>query len=778
VSHAPQQACPWEHLRGFLRRFAVGVLVGLLVFFALSVLRYFEIPFVQQLERAGNDVIMRFYAAGRTGEEAPTVAAIVLNDSENIESSVSNLIDLVDKLQSFDLKALILDLQIKSDTDPQNRKKLARLADLLKKSKEKFSVVAVAADATPANIRDRWDVQTDFLSAAGPGAIVRVLPGVIEDSDGVVRRVAPWACAHNPDSNKWTVMPTMAFALKGALAEDCPSAEPSKAERLRILFQTVPADGEALESSAISVISLSKLTSNAAMDRKSLDHAIVVVGQSRWADTYRTPVGLMPGLLVQANAVWTVQHRSLAGESALYDAIGETWRIAMVAALLATLPVLQYLLLNPIMWALGRLQSSLGATQLFEAPSIRWSNDRHDRPKTWSGVGRVGLEFVAASVGLAVLLLPLLGYMWPRFVRSAAENPLSGSASQGFLPIFAAALEGLIEVPEYLLEFLFLFVTVCSLFVAGAFARRRARNLLSLAAIILLSPAFAPSSVRAEDAGRLSIIDGKQDEVIVLRDNTQIVPAGGLLQSYDTVQLVGRTAEVEIVLFPRECKQWERLKYPRALYLVAPPANCDQESALHAFFEGLLWSPPERVRGAVTQLTRSIAGSPLALDRAAIVSRAAPGQKVTVPVTGNLRPLPQLDAREARLLVSGTGLALAWAGGTSPYEVAAELAETGEALGQQRSSEPYVWWPDWRMPPKPVTLTVTDANGRELHGTVLPADALPAGKSVDSTPDVITLFQDGGEWRLECLRRLAVLSASDKLAAQALAAIRVSGKDE
>jgi hypothetical protein len=82
------------------------------------------------------------------------------------------------------------------------------------------------------------------------------------------------------------------------------------------------------------------------------------------------------------------------------------------------------------------------------------------------------------------------------------------------------------------------------------------------------------------------------------------------------------------------------------------------------------------------------------------------------------------------------------------------------------------------MPPKTVTLTVTDANGRELHGTLLPAEALPAGRSVDSTADMIALFQDGDDWRLESLRRLAALSVSDKLAAQALAAIRVSAKDQ
>ena len=86
MSHAPQQACPWKHLCGFLRRFAVGVLLGFLVFFALSVLRHFEIPLIQQLERAGNDAIMRRYASHLAREDRLKAAAIVLNDTEDEES--------------------------------------------------------------------------------------------------------------------------------------------------------------------------------------------------------------------------------------------------------------------------------------------------------------------------------------------------------------------------------------------------------------------------------------------------------------------------------------------------------------------------------------------------------------------------------------------------------------------------------------------------------------------------------------------------------------------
>jgi hypothetical protein len=774
VSHAPQQACPWKHPCGLLRRFAVGVLLGFLVFVALSVLRHFEIPLIQQLERAGNDAIVRFYASHLAREDQLKAVAIVLNDTEDEESRTSDLIDLITLLQSFDLSALVVDLQIKGDAASENGERLKRLARLLRESVKKFPV-AVAANAAPSNLSDRWDIQRDYLSADGLGGIVRALPNVIEDSDGGVRSVAPWACAHDPDTGKWRATPTMAFALRGAPTEDCPRAQPGKDERLRILFRA----NTAPEASLIPVISLRRLTKDAAMDRQSLHNALVVVGQNRWADSYRTPVGVLPGVLVQANALWTAQRQRYTGESSHFDLIGESRNIVIVAFILGTLPFFQWLFLVPMIWAVRGAQHVLGVTARSEIPSIEWSpEERCPQPSTCSALGRAGLEFIAVSVGLALLLWPVHALMWPYLVRTAAADISSGSESLGFLPIFAAGLEGLIEVPEYLLRFLFLLVTLCSLFVSGRVSGRTGSKLLGVAGAGLLASQFVPAGARAEDAGQLSITVGNQDQVVVVRNNARLVPAGGLLQSYDTVQ-IDRAAEVEIRLFPLECNQTEQLKYPKAFYLVAPPpAECPQESTLHSFFEGLLWSPPERVRGAVTQLTRSIAGTPLALDRAAIVSRAAPGRKVAVPISGDLRPLPQLDARQARLLISGTGLALAWAGGTPPYEVAAELAETGEALGQGRAGEPYLWWPDWRMPPKPVTLTVTDASGRELHGTLLPAEALPAGRSVASTADVIALFQDGDDWRLESLRQLAALSVSDKLAAQALAAIRVSAKDE
>ena len=138
MSHAPQQAFPWKHLCGFLRRFAVGVLLGLLVFFALLVLRHFEIPLIQQLERTGNDAIMRRYASHLAREDRVKAAAIVLNDTEDEESRISDLIDLITQLQSFDLSALVIDLQIKGSAASESGERLKRLARLLRRAQKNF----------------------------------------------------------------------------------------------------------------------------------------------------------------------------------------------------------------------------------------------------------------------------------------------------------------------------------------------------------------------------------------------------------------------------------------------------------------------------------------------------------------------------------------------------------------------------------------------------------------------------------------------------------------
>ena len=296
-------------------------------------------------------------------------------------------------------------------------------------------------------------------------------------------------------------------------------------------------------------------------------------------------------------------------------------------------------------------------------------------------------------------------------------------------------------------------------------------------------------SVGAETAGTLNVTSGNPADVFVLRGAD--IPRHPShpdfsLEPFDTIQIRTNAATVRIKLLRagekdsgNETSPIVILDQPHSAYIVPPAASSAEEMVvLQPFFQQTLGEPTVGIsRLGTTSLSRSTATAIL-VDRLAAVKSVGSGADLDVPVTGSLRSLPSLAAPQAFLLAADKGLALAWAGGTPPYSVATEATATGEPLGEEKSRTPYAWWPDWRMPKEQVTVTITDASGRTLQGRLLPVSALPSGQSTGSTTAVISLFEAGDDWRLEALRRLAALAASDTLAAQALAAIRLSATEE
>ena len=795
---------PGQHFLAYLKRCVVGAFIGLIV--AGGIYMCHNFAFIQQLERWGNDAAMQYYshsqnnASGATSRVSSKVVVIVLNSlqkqqtvGQDGEGTVGELIDLLKALKPFEVKALIFDLEFESSVPPAIMEELRR--ELVAQSKTK--IVALPVHAIPfksdgRGMNDRWLIMPDGLSsAAAPGGFQRILANLVEDADGVVRRVAPWACAVPLNGNSWTATPTLAFALKNPPSVACPEAE---AARQSILFR-IGSDQIFKENKNVTIPIRSwtelgpGLKSNPDEYKYLLKDAILVVGQIKWDDTYRTPLGPMPGVLVQANAVWTSQQPFAIGPSdhvnTSESAIGE---IMIVAATLAMLPILQWLFWLLLIALFRQVQRRIGRNSLAECPSICWAPEHQpiDKP-TMQELGKAGVELIVCAMGIAILVSILLIVMGPLATKFAANQLLAGTVVGSFIPIFAVGLEALIELAGYLLGFCYLLVEVLWLLpgrlratVDRLSTSAKDPNLSSLVAAALLLFLFMSPGTAAEVAGKLTFESVISNEVYVLRDNYPI-PVNGdfVLRSYDTVQIRSSKAEVKIDLLPLPCRQEQQLKGPNATYLVSPPAPCSKALSVHGFFEGLLWAPPEEtIRRGATSLTRNMAGTPLAMDRAAMVAHIETGQELAVSISGVLRPLPSLDTPDAQLLVTMTGLALTWAGGTPPYEISAEITDTGEVLREQQSRDPYIWWPNWRMPHERVTLTIADANGRELRGKLVPAYALPAGKSVDSSADVIDLFQAGVDWRLECLRRLAALAASDTLAAQALAAIRLSARDQ
>lgn len=295
-------------------------------------------------------------------------------------------------------------------------------------------------------------------------------------------------------------------------------------------------------------------------------------------------------------------------------------------------------------------------------------------------------------------------------------------------------------------------------------------------------------SASADTVGTLDVTFGEIADVFVLRDTSILHPSSSHfdLEPFDTIQIRTDATAIKIQLWCSDQNDQGNkscpivtLNQPHSAYIVPPKTSSTEATAiLQPFFQQTLGESPVGIsRMGATSLSRSTATAIL-VDRLAAVKSVGSGADLDVPVTGSLRSLPSLAAPQAFLLAADKGLALAWAGGIPPYSVATEATATGEPLGEAKSRTPYAWWPDWRMPEEQVTVTVTDASGRTLQGRLLPASALPSGQSTGSTTAVISLFEAGDDWRLEALRRLAALAASDTLAAQALAAIRLSATEE
>ena len=125
-------------------------------------------------------------------------------------------------------------------------------------------------------------------------------------------------------------------------------------------------------------------------------------------------------------------------------------------------------------------------------------------------------------------------------------------------------------------------------------------------------------------------------------------------------------------------------------------------------------------------------------------------------------------------VVGAKGLALAWVGGSPPYRIAVEDEASGTPLARSRIDVAELWLPDWRTPPAPFVVIVTDSQGVALWRHLRPLP--PPSIGGDEVGDAVALFETAPEYRLEALRRLFIRSeAGDALAGRAIALIRIAG---
>ena len=449
------------HLAEYLKQFMVAALFGCFVEFLLSCL-HDTLP-VLQFERAGSDGAMRYYAwqlTKRQNNARPRVVVVTLGlvEGEGVRSEQSNgtvegLTALLQKVRQSGAAAILLDVQIE---DTVKGKYLAALEKELRQ-KRGGNVIAIPLHLAPfREFRDDWQAQSDVFPSLHEqpylGHIQWVVPAIEADSDGIIRRIAPWACVLAADG-AWTTYPTLAFAVapqrisEGAFEKECPNPKPA---RQTILYSS----RDTSIGAPIPVLRGDQVMSNDPTAAKQLQGAVVLIGQLSWEDTHLTPLGPMPGVLVQANAVSTAieNYPSQPNESLrlLYTTIG----IFFVALVLGFFPLVQFWIVSPPFALLRCMQRQFGATTEVKMPEVQWTLTHVDsRNASGSAVARAFADFIAGMIAIV-----LLGYLiWPLlggFELDFGARQLSYGVVVGtFVPLLAVALETFVDLSEYFVRF-------------------------------------------------------------------------------------------------------------------------------------------------------------------------------------------------------------------------------------------------------------------------------------------------------------------------------------
>lgn len=279
---------------------------------------------------------------------------------------------------------------------------------------------------------------------------------------------------------------------------------------------------------------------------------------------------------------------------------------------------------------------------------------------------------------------------------------------------------------------------------------------------------------------RLDVVNGELTDVFIFGDQPQAQHPDRRtdypLKPLDTVQIREQAASVEV----KQNGLVKQLEGSNVHYLVPPCAAKPELNITQQFFADVLSGPLRNLtengagavkRGGLAHLGRKVASAAQA-DAVIRIKQATAGEDIEVPVSGQLRVLPILKPDDQKFVKARPGLAYAWLGGQPPYTVTIKDGEKQQTW--PKIEAPFIWLEDWQMVTDEAAITVQDATGRQVLGAHLKA-APPAEASEPSVGDSIALFQKGGEiWHLEALRDLRKQAATETLAAQAVAAIRLS----
>jgi hypothetical protein len=335
--------------------------------------------------------------------------------------------------------------------------------------------------------------------------------------DGVVRHLTSGVCvlrhpsaAASGEKEKWLRVPSVAeAAVNGDNEVRCDNREPEEEPRV-ILFQ----DGRA-GSDTIRTMPARDLIDKDGKDialpetRGHLNGAYVLIGQTHpdsWMDQHLTPLGMMPGVLVNANALYTVTRGGQHFPSKLgYEAVAIVG-FSLLYACISTFAV----------W----LSNSKRDKKQEEGLHIA------DLKEAFVSLTAVVAYFIVAATGVSLL--------WSYFAADALEG---GYVMGTFVPMLTVGLESIMEAGDTIIKSTRKVVGWgLSKVAIGAFA------------IVFLLGAL--DSGRAEEkVGTLQLPKVGAD-VEILRNEEYIKPPGLVwdLQSFDTVLV---RAKIDVVVMAR-----------------------------------------------------------------------------------------------------------------------------------------------------------------------------------------------------------------------------------
>lgn len=305
-----------------------GVAIGLIVAIVMAMLH--NLMPLPALERAGGDAAQRMLAASATVHPQRPRAVLVGLDRNDVngfllKDGAQRLRAALDAILGAGPAYLVIDVELPRTTTAGQQ---AALLGALGEAAAKFPAVPITL-ALPVDAAAEGHVIPAPVAAS-----LRALPANVRpsfaifdtDPDGVVRSVRRVLCRADPEHG-WVAVPHIAALFDPARPEARHEGACERAGDTPILFQAGP---EALVPGGRADRPLRYVPPGEQPDAAALRGAIVVlgtVGAAAAGERIRTPLGLMEGALVVANAALTLAN------TPYLDLVGGRWDLPVALLL-------------------------------------------------------------------------------------------------------------------------------------------------------------------------------------------------------------------------------------------------------------------------------------------------------------------------------------------------------------------------------------------------------------------------------------------------------------